>query len=367
MEDYLIIEKDIRLKSGQPIDVEESVITQTLNAFKSARYGAAMARQARLKTDMLAAAANPVIPPDRLSVKTKTQLMGTPPPVAASIDKSLISDRARTSNGTQSRKIPIQESSESTTVFKRLLIGSISIAITAGIFFYFTQKFRETISTRLPSEDGEPVLISTPSQSRIKEILKHLTALKLGLRLVYDIRLIEHNQPTQETQERRDLFAIQNDRLLWMHNERQRVSTSILALPLDVFFNPIYPIAENSIEERSNIFRPENIEIGQNKKWNLKDTTAGSAENIVCRPVSSTPTNFARQDQTLWRIECDREAFDSSGVLTHRTKEIYGYLGTSGVVTTYEIQVDEFKSNSSLGRKYIRRGTLNTSLSILKN
>jgi len=369
VEDHLITEKDIRLKSGQPIDVEESVITQTLNAFKSARYEAAMARHARLKTDMLAAAANPTIKTERPTLNTKTQsasLMGTPPPAIAPIDKNVISDRIRATNGTQSRKIPINESSGSSSVFMRLFTGALFIALTFGIFSFFTEKFREVIGTRLPAENGEAVLITSPSQSRVNEILKHFTALKPGLRLVYDARVMEKNKPTEEIQDRRDLFAIQKDRLLWMQNERKRVSTSVLALPLDVFFFPISQLSENTIAESSNILSPENIEVGQLNVWKIKDTATGIVENTLCRTVLKTPTKFQEQDQILWRIECDREAVDAAGVLTHRTKESYDYL-SSGIVTNYEINVDEFKTGTSPGRQYLRTGTLNTTLSTFKN
>lgn len=366
VEDYLITEKDIRLKTGDPIDVQESVISQTLNAFKSARYEAAMARQARLKTDMLAAAASPVTSIDHANRKPKTALMGTPPPVTTPIERSAISNRVRATNGTQSRKTPLSQNSESPTVIKRLLAGTVFIAITAGAIFFFTQKFRETIRTREPAEDGRPVLISPPSQNRVNEILKHFWALKPGLRLVYDAKLTDNNQPSQEFQERRYLFDIQNGRLLWMHNERRRVSMSIQALPLDGFFNPVNSVSETNVAESSNTLRPERIEVGETRIWKVKDTVTGSTENTSCRPTTMTSIKFQDLDQPLWYIECDREVFDGSGVLTHRIKESYGYLSAGGILTSYEIQVEEFKSKSSPGRKYTRTGNLNTHLSTFK-
>lgn len=370
VEDQLIIQKDARLKSGEPIDVEESLITQALDAFKSARYQSAMVRQARLKADMLAASKNPTSATDRVATKTNTQQilqMGTPPPVAEPIDKNVISDRVRTATIAQSRNAKIKDSGDTTTAFSKILAGAIAIALTAGIINYSTNMIREGLPMRGPANDGEIVLISSPSKSRVNEILNSFPALKPGLSLVYDTHLTETNQPKKESTERRDLSAIENGRLLWVVDERHRVNTSILALPLDIFFNSINRVAENTTVEMSNTVSPETIEVGQTIHWRLRDTITGNSENTACRAVSNTPTTFQGINQLLWRIECDREAINKTGVLTHRTKEFYEFALGSGVLTSFEIQTEEFKLNTATGRHYKRNGTLNTRLSTFKN
>lgn len=370
VEDHLITEKDLRLKSGQPIDVEESVISQTLNAFKSARYEAAMARQARLKTEMLAAQANPTIATERVAARTKSQpslAMGTPPPVAAPIDKSIISGRIRAGNATQSRKTEALENSGSTTILNRIVMGTAVIGITAGIFFYSTHKFRETIGDRGPTHDGSAVVIAPPTENRVNEILRAFSGLKPGLRLIYDEQITEANGVAKENQERRDLVAIENGRLRWTVNEKSQISTSVLALPLDVFFNPINRDGSSNATEISNFVRPEKLEAGQTIQWTVKDTNTNNVENSACRPISASTTNFLGIDQKIWRIECDREAINSNGVLTHRTKELYGFASGSGFLTTYEIQIEEFKTDTTAARKFKRTGTLNTRFSTFKN
>lgn len=369
VEDHLITEKDLRLKSGQPIDVEESVITQTLNAFKSARYEAAMARQARLKTEMIAAAQNPTAATER-AVKTKTQAvrpMGTPPPVAAPIDKSVISDRVRAANATQSRKTEITESSSSSGVLSRLFLGTAIIGLTGAIFFYSTQKFRESIGTRAPADDGIPVIVTPPTNERANEILSSFRNLKPGLRLIYDEQLIETNQPTRETQERRDLAAIENGRIRWTINEKTQVSSSLLALPMDAFFNSFNRNPEKTALEISNFTWPDKLEIGQIIKWSFKDTELNIAENVSCRPTSFATIVFLGIEQKNWRIECDREALNDKGELTHRAKELYGFAAGSGFFTSYEIQIDEFKNGAAGGRKFKRVGALNTKYSTFKD
>jgi len=370
VEDYLITQKDIRLKSGQPIDVEESVISQTLNAFKSARYEAAMTRQARLKADMLAAAASPTATPERPALRTKSSpsiAMGTPPPMAVPIDKSVINDRIRAAQATQSRKTDALGSSASTDIFKRMATGSAVIAMTAGIVFYSTEKFRVTIGTRVPATADEAVAVVPPPQKRVDEILKVFTAMKPGLRLVYDEQLIEENQTAKEIQERRDLIGIENGRFRWSINEKSQISTSVLSLPLDVFFNPLNRDGEKFATEISNISHPEKLAVGQTLLWTVKDPVTSNVEKSGCTPISAIEKSIMGRDQQLWRIECSRESVDGAGVITHRTKELYEFVGGAGFFTSYDIQIEEFKTESTAGRKYKRSGTLNTRLSTLKN
>ena len=54
VEDLMIQNRDIRLKSQAHIVVDDSLLTQALQAFQSARQEAALARQARLKSELLA-------------------------------------------------------------------------------------------------------------------------------------------------------------------------------------------------------------------------------------------------------------------------------------------------------------------------
>lgn len=370
VEDHLITEKDNRLKSGQPIDVEESVISQTLNAFKSARYEAAMARQTRLKTDLLAAVANPTLASDRPMLRPKPQPslpMGTPPPIGAPIENSVISDRLSAANQTQSQNPNTEAKVTGMAALNRLAIGSAFIATTAWIFFYSTQKFHETIGSRKPATDSPAVIVSPPAQKRVNEILKAFAGLKPGLRLVYDEKLIETSQPTRESQERRDLVAIENGRFLWTLNDKRQISTSVLSLPLEAFLNPINRSGPNVPTETSNFTQPEELDIGQTIQWTTKDPVTNNVDMSSCRPVSVSATYLLGRDQPMWLVECDREAIDGSGALTHRIKETYVFASASGFSTSYEIQIEEFKSGSSIGRKYKRHGTLNTRLSTFKN
>ncbi len=369
VEDHLISEKDARLKSGQPIDVEESIITSSLNAFKSARYEAAMARQARLKSELQAAAANPTVPVDR-SQKPKTQTiltMGTPPPIAMPYEKGTVSNKLKNTNGSQSKKVETAPINSTSDAAKRLFTGMAAIAVTAGIFYFAVHRFRESLGVRQPADDGTPAIVATPTDLRVQEITEKFKDLKPGLRLIYDAKYVEGDQPPRETQERRDLVAIENGRVIWKINETQSVSTSILAIPTDAYFSSANRAIEKPGLEIANFTRPDQLQLGQNLTWTLKDGESGNVEKTSCQAISKSETMLLGINQNQWRIECEREAINELGETTHRARETYEFVDGSGIITSYNVQVVESKTSGRAARKYTRIGTLNTKYSTFKN
>lgn len=353
VEDLMIQNRDIRLKSQAHIVVDDSLLTQALQAFQSARQEAALARQARLKSEILAGE-KPRAGTAQVSVAVGTaaaasSTLGRPPAKPLVVDRREISRQIQATNSRQ----------PSTTL--RAVTGGIAVVIFSIGAFFYVQKMRETLHSHELASSGILPEVSQLNSWRERAILQTFLAWKPGTKLIYETEFRTNNGIKRESQERREILKLGNGRVYWKTDLEDQVSIPISMLPLESLFRPNIEIGANP-KEFADLQDPANLEADKVFSIEIQSTAHQARERTSCRPVGRTKAGHFNSQQEIIQIDCTRETY--SGIqLSHRSTETYKLAAGLGIVMEYQIRTETFDARGSVQSTTLKSAKLNETIS----
>lgn len=357
IEDLMIQNRDIRLKSQGHIVVDDSLLTQALQAFQSARQEAALARQARLKSEILAGE-KPRAGTAQASVAVGTaaaasSALGRPPAKPLVVDRREISRQIQSTNSRQ----------PSTTL--RAVTGGIAVVIFSIGTIFYVQKMRETMHSHELASSGILPEVSQLNSWRERAILQTFLAWKPGTKLIYETEFRTNNGIKRESQERREILKLENGRVYWKTDLEDQVSIPISMLPLESLFRPNIEIGAKP-KEFADLQDPANLEADKVFSIEIQSTAHQARERTSCRPVGRTKAGHFNSQQEIIQIDCTRETY--SGIqLSHRSTETYKLAAGLGIVMEYQIRTETFDARGSVQSTTLKSAKLNETISTVRS
>lgn len=316
IEDLMIQNRDIRLKSQAHIVVDDSLLTQALQAFQSARQEAAL---------------------------------GRPPAKPLVVDRREISRQIQATNFQQ----------PSATL--RAVIGGIAVIIFSVGAFFYVQKMRENLHSHELASSGILPEVSQLNSWRERAILQTFLAWKPGTKLIYETEFRTNNGIKRESQERREILKLGNGRVYWKTDLEDQVSIPISMLPLESLFRPNIEIGANP-KEFADLQDPANLEADKVFSIEIQSTAHQARERTSCRPVGRTKAGHFNSQQEIIQIDCTRETY-SGMQLSHRSTETYKLAAGLGIVMEYQIRTETFDARGSVQSTTLKSAKLNETIS----
>lgn len=358
IEDLMIQNRDIRIKSQKHIVVEESLLTQALEAFHSARNEAAIARQARLKAELLSGektrqAAGPAAP---------SSALGRPPVKPLTVNRSEISRQIHASNQKKAAAKPITTKRH---LAWRIAIGATLIAAFSVMSFYYVQHMRHSFESTELASSGQLPAVARPNAWKERSILQAFSAWKPGTKLIYETETKSTDDIKRESQERREVLRIENARVFWKTDrDGFSPSTSITLPPLEMLFNPNLPAEDEVVAEFSDLPDPSNLERDQTFSVEIR-SQSNMRERTTCRVVGELQEQHFNRMLKLVQLDCNRETFKGA-IVTHRAKEHYKFATGMGVITESRIKIDALDDRGSVQSTREKESKLNEPVSTIR-
>lgn len=324
IEDRLIEQDDLRLKSTEAIEVSASAIASGVQQYKGLRYQAALARHQRLKSE-LGGVTTPALP----------------------------SPKMPSTSGTRSSRSKTFTSPAST---RNLVVGFFAIAILLATSLYFI--FRTSNgSADLASEGDTLDNLTNSSVGRSVSL-----GLKPGVSLVYKIK--NESNPNVDV-EKRTITQVHGGTITWVLNSATQVTSSRLFFPAEAFFRPVHrdPARRPKLRGQTEKFFP--LISGQITRLEFIDDDTESIEDLRCTPMEATREMLALSEQDVWRIECVR-IVSRHGRVTHKFSERYGFTPVPGLVIRAQIRMEELDAEGHITRTISRRIDLDLALSTIQ-
>jgi serine/threonine protein kinase len=359
-EDLLIRNKDSRVKSSASVILDDTLITQAMQAFQSARYEAAMARQARLKADILSG--------ERVKAGPANSL-GRPPVKPLAIERR---DSVRQNPSGGPSGIPSlapgnanHQAKESSHLGLKFVIGSFLTAAFTYISFNYIQGIRSQIQSTEQASTGQLPNIVVPNISRQNAILESFGAWKTGTRLIYETELTSPNKEKRELQQRLEIAKIEAGRVHWQTEDNRTVSMPITLIPLDAIFEGAILRHANRIE-RSDLLEPHRLLSQRNFAFDLSSPDGSDRDRTACRVSGQSPITVFGKEQLAIEISCNRESF-KAGQIAHRGEELYRFASSSGVMIETSSKTENYDSNGALMSTSSKSSKLNELFSYVRS
>lgn len=365
VEDLMIQNRDIRLKSQTHVVVDESILTQAINAFQNARQEAASARQAWMKSELLAGEKTRHGSTNFGANASTTSALGRPPvkphSSAITIDRSDITRQIQASNSKKQSK-PVAE--ESPRVALRLLAGVLVVGMFSAVSYLYVKKMRHSFGSTELSSAGLLPEISKPNLWSERRIHQKFAAWRVGTALIYETEIKAQDRLKKESQERREILKIENGRLYWKTDLDKLLSTSMTMIPLEAFFQPNIAIGSER-QEFSDLEDPTSLEPGQTFSIEIRSTDEEKNEKTSCRVANRFQDTHFNSTQEILQIDCGRESF-LSGKLSHRSQETYKFAAGLGIVTESQRKIEAMDNLGTIQSTTIKTSKINETVSTVE-
>lgn len=358
VEDLLIRNKDNRLKTSSSIVIEESILTEALQAFQVARYEAAMARQARLKADLTSGERTRQTAAQPAPANTA---LGRPPAKPLTIDPSEISRQIQATNQAKLAKPP----TENGHFGMRIALGILLIAGFSVGSFYFIKKMRDRFESAEMASTGQLPEIEFPSSRTQSRILEAFTAWKPGTKLIYETEITGPGAAKQEAQERLEISKIENGRVYWRFDDGRESSMNMMTIPLESVFLPNFG-RDPKTKERSDLKEPQDLIHQQNFALDFSSQDGSIRDRTSCQIVGKSAIKLFGRDQQAIELSCNREGF-KNGQITHRGQELYKFASGSGIMIETKSKMDSFDANGALTSTTQKSSRLNEIISYVRS
>lgn len=358
VEDLLIRNKDSRLKTTSSIVIEDTILTQALQAFHSARYEAAMARQARLKADLTSVERTRQTAAQPAPANTA---LGRPPAKPLTIDPSEISRQIQATNQTKVAK----PSTENGHFGLRIALGIILIAVVSVGSFYFIKNMRHHFESAELASSGQLPEVEVPNSRSQSRILAAFTAWKPGTKLIYEAEVSSSGAAKREVQERIEISKIENGRVYFRLEDGRETSMNMMAIPLDSVFVPFFG-RDPSTKERSDLGEPQELTQKHGFALDFSSQDGSTRDRTYCQVISKSAIKLFGRDQQAIELNCNREGF-KNGQITHRSQERYKFASGSGVMIETTSKIDAFDKNGALTSTTNKSSRLNEILSYVRS